>query len=92
MGDVGDTFRVMRAKQKENKARYKEVWTKKIEGLRRFGFDIQEFTPTHFRVAGFLDIFPVNRRYHDIRKNERGKYESLAPFIIEYLRHESGRS
>jgi len=39
---------------------------------------VQELTPYQFRVAGWLDLYPTNQRYHNLRTNRRGWYEDLA--------------
>jgi len=34
---------------------------------------------TQFRVNGVLDLYPTNRRFHNLRTNERGDYPSGPP-------------
>lgn len=46
--------------------------------LRRLGFDVREITAFQFRVNETLDIYPSNRRYHDIRKNQRGDIRGIS--------------
>ncbi len=60
-----------------------------LDLLKTEGFDIKNLNNGyHYRINGILDIFPVGRNYHDIKKNKRGGYRRnriLADFIRTYL-------
>lgn len=56
-----------------------------IDRLRVLGYEIREFTSYQFRIEGVLDVYPVNRRWHDIKKNKRGGYEDIFAFVQRYL-------
>lgn len=53
--------------------------------LIRKGYDIEQKTIYHLRVNGRLDLYPVNRKYHDILKNERGTYQDIFSFVDEFF-------
>lgn len=63
-----------------------EFYLSLIERLRALGHEIEEKTDYHFRVNGTLDVYPVNRRYHDIKKNERGGYRDVINFVQKYFK------
>ena len=56
-----------------------------IDRLRVLGFKVHEFTPYQFRVENVLDVYPVNRRWHDIEKNIRGTYKDISEFVIRFF-------
>lgn len=56
-----------------------------IDRLRLRGFEVREFTEYQFRINGFLDVYPVNRRWHDIKKNQRGGYADIFAFVDKYI-------
>jgi len=65
---------------------------KAIEAIRKKGYDVQEFTPYHFRVEGKLDIFPNDKMYrpwkwHDTRNGMRGALDkhTAIQFVSSYL-------
>ena len=56
-----------------------------IDRLRVLGFTVHEFTAYQFRVENVLDVYPVNRRWHDIEKNIRGSYRDIFEFVIRFF-------
>lgn len=58
-----------------------------INEFKELGFDIKEITEYQFRINDCLDIFPSNKRYHDITKNVRGdiRGSSFNQFIRNYF-------
>lgn len=65
--------------------RKEELYKRLGETLRRNGHKVHFFTPYQMRVDGILDIYPVNRRWHDIKRNERGEYNDLFIFISKFF-------
>jgi len=47
---------------------------------------VQKLTECQWRVNGVLDVYPTNRRYHDIKKNVRGGYDDVLSFCKSYFR------
>lgn len=50
---------------------------KEILDLRTKGFKVVELTPYQYRINGFLDLYPKNGRFHDLRTGERGNYPAM---------------
>ena len=60
------------------------VWAairEKIDILIAHDHQITFFTDYQFRVDGGIDIYPVNRRWHDLRNGKRGTYKDIVSFI-----------
>lgn len=38
-----------------------------------------------FRINRQIDIYPTNKRWHDLKKNTRGSYESLTDFVHTFF-------
>ncbi len=55
--------------------------------LRDLGFEIKEVSQFQYRINEAIDIFPSNKRYHDLTKNIRGdiRGQSFANFIRSYF-------
>lgn len=51
------------------------------------GYSVKQLTPYQYRINGFLDVYPVNARFHDIRTGKRGSFhgQNLASFVRRYL-------
>lgn len=64
---------------------FRDMAAERVENLRKLGFKIEVKTPYHFRVNGRLDVFHVNRRWHDIEKNERGDYRHMEVFVKQFF-------
>ena len=60
-----------------------------VERVRAEGFEVEEKTGTHFRVNGRLDVYPVSRRFHDIKHNHRGGYLDMIGFVKQFFRNVS---
>lgn len=55
--------------------------TEQIKALPPEQWSVEEFTPYHFRINGVLDVFPTNRRYHDLVTNRRGWYKAVPELL-----------
>jgi hypothetical protein len=53
-----------------------------ILALADHGFSVTKMTQYQFRVDDRLDLYPVNRRWHDVVMNTRGDYDGLTPLEI----------
>lgn len=60
------------------------------ERLTQLGYDVKMFTEYQFRINGRLDVYPVNRRWHDIKENQRGDYEDIFDFCKKLFRNQEG--
>ena len=85
MSDMGEMWHDMREAQQERRAKRLPLRTTEILSLKDDGFDVEEKTPYQFRINGRLDLFPTHNRYHDIRKNIRGGYGAVIPFVKKFF-------
>lgn len=40
-------------------------------------YDVKQLTIWQWRINGVLDVYPKNKRYHDIKRNRRGDYQDI---------------
>lgn len=64
---------------------YRDKAAERAANLQRLGFAVEIKTPYHFRVNGRLDVYHVNKRWHDIEKNERGDYRHMEVFVKQFF-------
>mgnify|MGYP006921294814 CR=1 FL=1 len=53
------------------------------------GYNVKRFTEYQFRVNDRVDVYPVNRRWHDIKENKRGDYEDIFAFCEKFFKENS---
>lgn len=70
--DLGGAWREYRRAQQERRAARLPVQTEAILALRGKGFDVRQITDYQFRIDGALDLYPIHRRFHDLRTQRRG--------------------
>ena len=60
---------------------------KTITELEGLGYEVRRMSPYHFRINGRLDIYPANKRWHDIKLIDRGDIRGVTfvGFIKQYL-------
>jgi hypothetical protein len=57
----------------------------KLEVLIAYDYQVQRLTQYQYRINGILDIYPVNKRWHDLRSGDRGDYKELVSFVQSKL-------
>jgi hypothetical protein len=60
------------------------VWAvvhEKLDILAAYDYQVEPLTLYQYRINGVLDIYPVNKRWHDMRTGQRGEYNELIEFI-----------
>lgn len=50
-----------------------------------YGLEWKMMTPYQFRIDETLDIYPTNKKWHDLQMGTRGEYKSLLTFLLWYL-------
>jgi hypothetical protein len=53
----------------------------KLDILAAYDYRVQSLTQYQYRINGVIDIYPVNKRWHDLRSGQRGNYNDLVNFI-----------
>jgi hypothetical protein len=44
-------------------------------------YEVQYLTDYQWRINGTIDIYPTNRRYHNLKTQERGDYRDMHSFL-----------
>jgi hypothetical protein len=72
-------------KKMRNKRRDKFFET--IKEFERLGFEIRRLTPFQYRINECLDIYPSNKRYHDLKTGQRGDIRGISygDFLRKYF-------
>lgn len=92
MGDMAEDFRALREYRKEERAAAQKTGQAAILALTQDGFKVQQLTDYHYRVDGRLDLFPIRRRYHDIRTGRRGGYQDPKQVAERILREKKEKT
>ena len=58
-----------------------ELILEQIDVLIAYDYEVERLTQYQYRINGVLDIYPVNKRWHDIRSGERGNYNQMIKFV-----------
>lgn len=51
--------------------------------LKNLGLEVEQLNSFHFRVCGVLDFYPTNRRFHNLKTNQRGFYYDNPLSVVE---------
>ncbi len=81
MSELSEGFAEHRKEVQERKASRRATETETLLSLREDGFEIKQLTEYHFRVNGFLDIFPTSKKWHNVKTNRRGRYNDVLDFV-----------
>jgi len=77
-------------KKEQNIEECKNESEKLIVLCHAFDLKIIWISRTHCRIEDTLDIFPLRKKYHDLKKNERGIYDDskkgLSLFLSSYFK------
>ena len=79
--DFGEDMREWDEYFRRKKQERREVGTLEIKELEEVGIEVKQITEYQFRFWGYLDIFPTNKKWHDIKRNKRGSYSELYAFL-----------
>ena len=58
-----------------------------IRNFRKMGFEVKEISPFQFRFNEGIDIYPSNKRFHDLTRHVRGdiRGKSFDQFLREFF-------
>lgn len=91
--ETTELWREYRRAQQQRRADRLPIRSAEIEDLSRPGYKVRKLTDYQFRVNGVLDLFPIHRRYHNIKTGRRGGYrggyKNLLALCFENLNGES---
>lgn|SRR3990167_5980449 len=93
--EIAEMWRGERGAYKDRRDKRLDDAMAQLESLKKnlngtVNFEVEELTPYHFRISrpakyGYLDIYPVHRKYHDVVKNKRGSFRNLAQFVKSFF-------
>lgn len=70
MSELGDDFRDARKAQQKRRA---ERLPQRVDEIMTLP-NVEKLTDYHFRMDGWLDLFPIHKKFHNLTKNKRGEY------------------
>jgi len=69
---------------RERRTARREADTVEIEKMKAAGMDVRQITEYQFRFWDFLDVYPTNRRWHNIKTGKRGGYGDICNLIEKH--------
>lgn len=83
---MGEVWREYRRAQQERRAERLPGRTEEILALKAKGYDVRQLSEYQFRIDGALDLYPIHRRYHALKVNQRGDYKSALAVAVKFLK------
>ena len=83
--DVTEMWRSHRHEMQERRSDRRSRRTMDILALADRGFTVRELTPYHFRINEALDLYPTCNRYHNLKTQRRGGYQTVAMIVAAEL-------
>lgn len=87
--ELSEFWKDHRQAQQERRAERLPIRTNQILALRKMGFKVEQKTEYQYRINGYLDIYPIHNRYHDIKLNKRGGFRNVISFVKGYVETKS---
>lgn len=93
MGDMGDVWKDINERDKENRLN-KQNWSKELMQMLCLdhGIEMREIAEYQFRLTKGLakiDIYPQRQKFHNLKDNSRGKYKDLEAFVIHHFKNDN---
>lgn len=85
MSEESEFFQKYKDDQKERRAVRLPVRQEEIEGLD--GYEVKKLTAYQFRVNGVLDLYPIHKRWHNIKTGKRGNYKTALEIVKLQVRN-----
>jgi hypothetical protein len=84
---TAEVFDALSERAKQNKSEQHARRMRQIDALRESGFQVQQFTEYHYRINGRLDLWTTWGKWHDVKKNIRGRCQgtSLVAFVKQFF-------
>lgn len=75
-----------REAQKKRRAERLPIRTEEILNLKTQGYDVRKLSDYQYRINEQIDLYPIHRNYHHIKKNRRGAYTNALALIRKYIK------
>lgn len=80
-----DDWKAFNAENNVRKINRRKEQTEEITRLAQKGFLVVKITDYQYRINAILDIYPTNKKFHNIATGKRGKYFFLSQLIQKQL-------
>jgi hypothetical protein len=84
MGDLGETFREWKEAKRIKRNKRVEGRRRELAKLESIGYTVQEFPNFHFKVNGYLNIWPSRNRFHDEATGDHGLIRGMG--IVQFVK------
>lgn len=74
MSELGDYFKDLRDHRRDQRDARRSAEWEVFQRIATAGYVVVKMTEYHYRINGRLDLYPTNRRFHDLKDGERGSY------------------
>ena len=81
MGDMSEIWDEERKEYVQRRDKRVEDATQIFNQLKKDGYKVEFKTEYHIRINDTLDLFPVNKKFHNVKTNKRGKYSNIISII-----------
>ena len=75
-----EDYRERKDAQQKRRAKRLPERQQEIENLAP-EFEVKKLTEYQYRINGIIDLYPIHKNFHDIKKNKRGMYKNALEFI-----------
>lgn len=79
-----DDCKEYREAQQKRRAERLPVRQEEIEAVKD-KYNVVKLTSWQYRINGMLDLFPIHKRFHNIKNNKRGNYKTVLEIINQQL-------
>jgi hypothetical protein len=76
VNEIGEMWKAWRAEKAEARADRRDEITDRIRALARDGYEVRMISTYQFRINNWIDLYPTNCRYHNLRTNDRGWFSA----------------
>jgi len=85
MSDLSESYHDFREAAKKRREERRLSETETLLSFWEDDFDIRKITDYQFRVNSAVDIYPTNKKWHDLKTNKRGCYRDIIDFLISFF-------
>lgn len=82
---MGDAMREYREAQQKRRATRLPKRQQEIEALAQQGYAVKKLTEYQYRINDMIDLYPIHRRWHNIKTGLRGTYHNVELFVKKFI-------
>lgn len=86
MSDIGEFWKIIKEDQRKQRQSNREHFIDQLGYVGKIGFEVEPISEYQFRINDVLDIFPSNRKFHDLKNNKRGRYNDFLKFVQKFFK------